>query len=82
MQKNYDILVASVLQNIDDAKKLTVPEYNAIAHKDPKTIYILFDDDRETVLAHAIGDIQIPKMTEATLGETSLGSSILTLTSN
>ena len=82
MQENYDILVASVLQNIDTAHKVTVPEYNAIAHKDPKAVYILLDDDRETVLANAIGDIQIPKLTEATLGETSLGSSILSLTSN
>lgn len=82
MQENYDILVASVLQNIDTAHKVTVPEYNVIAHKDQKAVYILLDDDRETVLAHAIGDIQIPKLTEATLGETSLGSSILSLTSN
>ena len=73
-QSNYDILAASVLQNIKNAAKMTMPEFEAIRAKEPKTLYIITDG--QEVIAHFIGDIQVPKIDEATFGETAYGSSI------
>ncbi len=73
-ESNYDILTASVLQNIETAATVTKEQYDAIAKKGARTLYVIMDD--EEVIAHAVGDIQVPKIDEAVLGELRLGSSI------
>lgn len=77
-ESNYDILTASVLQNIETAATVTKEQYDAIAKKGARTLYVIMDG--EEVIAHAVGDIQVPKIDEAVLGELRLGSSIFSVT--
>ena len=47
-ESNYDILTASVLQNIETAATVTKEQYDAIAKKGARTLYVIMDDEEVT----------------------------------